>query len=267
MKRSKISKGSSSSESSLLLNLPSELLTSIAVSLAKDNIDDVVSLSKTCVDCRGLCREGAVLKSASMDKFIMDKSMSREKERFFNLCIRQGNPDAMFRKGMFLFFKYLHTGLAKTTLLVRFAALGFRPAIYAICLIHLSGIHTFTTDSLSTLQFSDCLQLFQSLRNDKRVIECRRAILLFFSIKHFISNDAIQARNYLCIGRDCKFHWRPANGNWFFIDEEDDLNSPDDCLRCRLDHEIQWFKNIIERRHSNWGRLAWKPRSLDFDCM
>lgn len=204
-----------------------------------------------------------------MDKFSLDQwyPMSEEKESFFNLCVRHGNPDAMFRKGLYLFFKYLHTGKAFTELIIRSAEEGFRPAIYAICLLHLSGIYTFKSENLSKLQYTDCLQLFQLLSNEKCVVKCRRAISLFSDNKMFITNEAVGARNHLCIDRDCKFPWRPAYGKWFFVEEDDDLNLPHDCIRCRIDHEIGWFKKLIKMRHSTWGSLAWKPRPFDFDLM
>ena len=268
-KCAKITSSSSSSEPSRLIQLPEELLMYIAKYVGSVDVEDLVNLCKTCVKCRFLCRDSTVLRSVDMNKFTLDQwdPMSEEKETFFNLCVRNGNPDAMFRKGMFLFFKYLHTGVAETNLIIRSAEEGHRPAIYAICLIHLSGIYTFTSDMLSKLQYTDCLQLFQFLRNEKCVVECRKAIWAFFCNKTFITNPAVESRNTLCIGRKCKNLWRPADGKWFFIEEEDDLNLPNDCLRCRIDHEFGWFQNIIERRHSNWGSLAWKHQPLDFDML
>lgn len=255
MKRNKSFVVTMCQENSRLLGLLDELITSIVAQVGSDNVIHLINTSMTCVKLRRIGRDETVLKSVSVDKFTICKwhPMSKEKLDFYNMCISYGNSKAMFCQGMFDFFNILHKGHAETKLLIRSAEEGYRPAIYAISLIDLSGIYKFSEDRLKNLQRSNTLQLFEMVRNEKRVVECRRVFTTFFASKQFLTDDNVKNIKFLCMGWDCNSTWKPANGKWLFHEESDDNNLPNSCIRCRDDHELEWFKKVIDLHHTSWG--------------
>lgn len=214
-----------------------------------------MNFSMASKDFKGLWKKPPVLQNAAIDFYPYGnwRPLSKGKRQFFSLCVSNGSIEALYRQGLDLYFCTKTKKNEGFNLLLRAAVGGHMTASYLVSLVGLSGNDCVSKEFLGKIGYHDLHQVFQLIRCQKNIINCRTSLEESIQRMTLLDSDSLDRSRFLCDARTCKIGWTLKPSTWIFHNEEQDTNDPKTCLNCRIDYELRWLYSII-RNNGSWRR-------------
>lgn len=223
--------------------LPQELLIEVVARVASSSTADLVNLKTTSRYLSTVSNDGYVLQHASMDKIPRDMwpLRSHGARTFLGLCKKYGNPEALFRDGVFEYFSVLEldSGFKK---LKKAANKGHGEANYLYGMILLS----------SKASLDSGIEVLKNLLKKlgpKGITECRiniKSFLYHLWINNVVQPDALDSHEKMFdVGKQGKCDVVGIENGWISDDEKEFITAS--CDLCMWVHEAKIFYNILKR--------------------
>ncbi|KAK7292131.1 hypothetical protein RIF29_07848 [Crotalaria pallida] len=216
------------------ISLPKNLITNIVARVASHSLADLVNLKRCCKDFLDAAEDDFAYKHVSLlHKFPLFpwRPLNDKKLSFLKRCKESQNMDTLFREGL---LEYLRGEKISGLRILKIVALkGHKEAKYVYGMIMLSSEdEELRKEGLEHMRF---------LRESKCVIRCRGKVekLVQYAWK---KNILLHNKKTLCHNKSICKGWRPREGRWLLLDDEDDNNDNINmCEYCRWDQELELF--------------------------
>jgi len=226
-------------------SLPSDLLMEVLTKVASASFTDLFNAKLSCKDFYGLTEEDHIFQQVSLKELPLIWCTKDEVLFFLKRCKESGNPDALFREGIYGYFssKNPEPGLE---FLEKASRKGHVEASYIYSLILICSGGRLKQQGLQLLSSL----IICGLRGS-RIKECRRRVKDYVQ-SMWINNKIARDQEPYCHVETCSNYGRMPNSltarraGWHsgnYIEDEDGKFMC--CAYCQCDHEVNLFCNML----------------------
>ncbi|XP_059451409.1 putative F-box protein At1g67623 [Corylus avellana] len=227
-------------------SLPNDLLMEVLVKVASASLTDLLKLKLSCKDFCGLVEDDYIFQHVSLKELPLVWCTRDEVLSFLKRCKQSGNPDALFREGIYGYFSSKNPGLGLEFLEKASKKEHIEATyMYGLILICSGG-------PLKQHGFQLLSSLITSKLNGSRIKECRRRVKDCIR-SMWIKNNMARDQEPYCPKETCCNYGRIPNSltakraGWLsndYIENEDDKFTC--CEYCRCHHEVHLFCNMLQ---------------------
>ncbi|XP_010418540.1 PREDICTED: putative F-box protein At1g67623 [Camelina sativa] len=226
-------------------SLPEDLLVEISSCIAASSLSEVRNLRLVSKPFRHICDDGYVLRRLSLQETPLFP-WHRDHEtfsNFFKRCRKNGNPEALYRKGFIYYFlqNREHKGLKH---LAKAAEKGHKEAkyVYGLILICLGGqtkqkgfkILSSVTKPLLSTTIDELLELRYKIEKIREFVwDHANPVMERLKTAYLREKCKCDGKTMMFLARNCG--WRPYN------EDNNDMKTSSACEFCLWHHEVELF--------------------------
>lgn len=233
-------------------SLPTDLLFEIIAKVASDSLIDLLNLKLCSKNISEITQHDYIYQQVSLEIFPLFpwSSITPQESHFLKHCRECCNLDSLFREAMVQYFSDIEFKLEGLQTLQVAAQKGHNEAMYVIAMVLLSIILGKQEDDDTLLaeqkkdHISQVIEYLRFLRKNKCIMKCRNRIRDCMGEMWINNRVIVGEKKFLCNSKTCK-GWRIKEGEWMFLDDEDDENDANMCENCRWDDELLFFYDLL----------------------
>lgn len=227
-------------------SLPNDLLMEVLAKVASTSLTDLYKAKQSCKDFYGLAKDDYIFERVSLKELPLVWNTRDEVLSFLSRCKESGNPDALFREGIYGYFSSKNPGPG-LEFLEKASRKGHVEASYIYGLILICSGGQLKQRGLQLLS-----SLISCKLRGSRIKECRRRVKDYIR-SMWINNNIIRDQEPYFHIKTCNNNGRAPNDltakrpGWLsgdYIEDEDDMDMC--CEYCRCDHEVHLFCNMLQ---------------------